>query len=319
MNRVWLFLIVLLLIFIAFFGLENSETKSYQFDKVTNNVYVIYGPLDEPNPENRGFMNNIGLIVGEKGVVIVDPGSTLEVGNNALVAVKKMTNKPIVAVFNTHVHGDHWLGNQAIVEHYPNVKIYAHPNMIAQAKGGEGERWVKLMHDLTKGASEGTIATYPTDSTKNLQVINASGETFKIHNNITGSAHTNTDIMIEHIESKTLFLGDNGLVNRHGRFDSTADMHGNIKVLEYAKDLNLDHYIPGHGQSGNIDTVVKPFLNYLRIVKDEVTKGYEEDLADYEIKPIAHNKLGHYHDWHGYDENFGRHINKMLLEVEDRD
>jgi glyoxylase-like metal-dependent hydrolase (beta-lactamase superfamily II) len=35
-----------------------------------------------------------------------------------------------INIFNTHVHGDHWLGNQAIVERYPAVKIYAHPNMI---------------------------------------------------------------------------------------------------------------------------------------------------------------------------------------------
>jgi glyoxylase-like metal-dependent hydrolase (beta-lactamase superfamily II) len=40
-----------------------------------------------------------------------------------IIAAEKITNKPIVAVFNTHVHGDHWLGNQAIVERYPAVKI----------------------------------------------------------------------------------------------------------------------------------------------------------------------------------------------------
>jgi hypothetical protein len=41
-----------------------------------------------------------------------------------------------------------------------------------------------------------------------------SGEFF-----ITGVAHTNTDLMIEHIKTKTLFMGDNGLVHRHGRFE----------------------------------------------------------------------------------------------------
>ncbi len=319
MNKPALSLIVLLLIMVAFFGLNDSEIQLYKFDKVTDNVYVIHGPLDEPNPENRGFMNNPGLIVGASGAVIVDPGSTVEVGNNMLAAAEKITDKSIVAVFNTHVHGDHWLGNQAIVARYPNVKIYAHPNMIAQAKGGEGERWIKLMHDLTEGASDGTVATYPTNSTTNLQVVTVGDLTFKIHHNVTPAAHTNTDIMVEHVQSKTLFLGDNGLVHRHGRFDNTSDMHGNIEVLEYAIDLNLEHYVPGHGPSGGMETAVKLFLNYLKTVKNEVAKGYEEDLADYEIKPTAHKKLTDYHDWHGYDSNFGRHINKMLLEVEAKD
>jgi glyoxylase-like metal-dependent hydrolase (beta-lactamase superfamily II) len=122
--------------------------------------------------------------------------------------------------------------------------------------------------------------------------------------------------MIEHIGSKTLFLGDNDLVHRFGRFDGTSDMHGNIKALEYAIDLGFNHYVPGHGPSGNANAAVQPFLDYLLIIQDETKKGYEEDLADYEIKPFADKKLANYRDWHGYDAQLGKHINKMLLEIE---
>jgi glyoxylase-like metal-dependent hydrolase (beta-lactamase superfamily II) len=309
-------LLALIIVFLGTIAWLLCDSSAYKFEKITDKVYVMHGPLDEPNAENRGFMNNPGLIIGTSGVVIVDPGSTYGVGKNVITAVEKITDKPIVAVFNTHIHGDHWLGNQAIVKHYPKVKIYAHPNMIKQAKNGEGNRWVALMRDLTEGASAGTIATYPTDSTQHLQTLKIAGEIFKIHHDITGAAHTNTDIMVEHTPSKTLFLGDNGFVHRQGRFDNTADMHGNIKALEYAIDLGLNHYVPGHGPSGNADTAVRPFLNYLRIMQNEVKKGYEEDLADYEIKPTAHQKLTDYHQWHNYDSSLGRHISKMLLEIE---
>ncbi|BAS68368.1 MBL fold metallo-hydrolase [Bathymodiolus septemdierum thioautotrophic gill symbiont] len=307
--------LTLIFLAIAVVWLLNS-TEGYKFEKIADNVYVIHGPLDEPNAENRGFMNNPGLIVGANGAIIIDPGSAYSVGKNVLAAAEKITDKPIVAVFDTHVHGDHWLGNQAIVEHYPNVKIYAHPNMIEQAKDGEGNRWIALMNTLTEGATKGTIATYPTNATTHLQIINAGGETFKIHHNVTKAAHTNTDIMVEHIKTKTLFMGDNGLLHRHGRFDNTSDMHGNIKVLEYAIDLNLDYYVPGHGETGNAESTVKPLLTYLRIIRDEVKKGYEEDLADYEIKPLADKKLTDYRDWHGYESNMGKHIGKMFSEIE---
>ncbi|MBA5249836.1 MAG: MBL fold metallo-hydrolase [Gammaproteobacteria bacterium] len=317
MKKISLIISTLFLIAIVAWLLCNSN--GYKFDKIADNVYVMHGPLDEPNPENKGFMNNPGLVIGASGVIVVDPGGTYQVGKNVIENIEAITDKPIVAVFNTHVHGDHWLGNQAIVERYPNVKIYAHKNMIAQAKDSEGERWVALMSDLTEGASNGTIPTYPTHVTKNLQIIDAGGERFKIHHDITGVAHTNTDIMVEHIRSKTLFLGDNGLLHRQGRFDATSDMHGNIKVLEYAIDLGLDYYVPGHGATGNAETAVLPFLNYLRIVRDEVKKGYADDLADYEIKPIANKKLIAYHDWHGYESNVGKHIGKMFLEIETRD
>ncbi|CAC9594492.1 MBL-fold metallo-hydrolase superfamily [uncultured Gammaproteobacteria bacterium] len=307
-------LLVLLVIVVGVYLFFNSET--HKFEKIADNVFVMHGPLDEPNPENKGFMNNPGVIIGKNGVIIIDPGSSYQIGKMVLDKVKAITDKPIFAVFNTHVHGDHWLGNQAIIEQYPAVKIYAHKNMIKQAKEGEGERWVALMNTLTEGATDGTIATFPTDATTHLQIIKIDSETFKMHHDITGAAHTNTDLMVEHIPSKTLFLGDNGFVHRQGRFDHTSDMHGNIKALEYAINLNLTHYIPGHGPTGDANHAVKPFLDYLLIVQDEVEKGYKEDLADYEIKPTALKKLATYRDWHGFDSQFGKHINKMLLEVE---
>jgi len=288
----------------------------YKFEALDTQVQVMHGPLGEPNKQNHGFMNNPGMIIGADGVIVVDPGGTYQVGQQVIAEIKKITDKPIVAAFNTHVHGDHWLGNQAIMEQYPNAKIYAHPQMIAQAKDGEGDLWVGVMDTSTEGLSKGTIAVYPTDATTHLQEITVAGETFKIHNDITGVAHTNTDIMIEHIGSKTLFLGDNDLVHRFGRFDGTSDMHGNIKVLEYAIDLGLNHYVPGHGPSGDADAAVKPFLNYLLVIQSETKKGYEEDLADYEIKPFADKHLADYRDWHGYDAQLGQHINKMLLEIE---
>lgn len=284
-------------------------------EKINDNVFVIHGPLGDPNPKNQGFMNNPSIIIGSTGVVVIDPGSTYEVGKKVLKEIQKLSKKPILTVFNTHIHGDHWLGNQAIIEQYPDAKIYAHPNMIAKANNGEGDRWVKIMQDLTQGAAKGTVPAYPTNATTHLQVIKVAGQTFRIHNP-TKKAHTDTDIMVEHVNSKTLFLGDNDFVHRQGQFDNSADIHSNIKVLKYAIKLGLNHHVPGHGPSGNAEKAVQPFLDYLRILQTEVKKGYAEDLDDYEIKPFADKKLSHYKNWHGYDAQLGRHINKMWLEVE---
>ncbi|CAC9587195.1 MBL-fold metallo-hydrolase superfamily [uncultured Gammaproteobacteria bacterium] len=312
-----------LLFTLAFSSITHAWTidglGDYQFDQLGANSYIMHGPLGEPNVANQGFMNNPGMIIGADGVIVIDPGGTYQIGLEVIKEIKKITDKPIVAAFNTHVHGDHWLGNQAIMEQYPNAKIYAHPAMIAQAKDGEGDLWVGVMDRSTEGLSKGTIATYPTDATSDQQIIQVGGETFKIHNDVTGVAHTDNDIMVEHVGSKTLFLGDNGLVDRFGRFDDTSNMHGNIKALEYAIDLRLDHYVPGHGPSGDADAAVVPFLTYLKVIKIEVEKGYKEDLADYEIKPFADKHLADYHDWHGYDAQLGKNINKMLLEVETLD
>lgn len=287
----------------------------FRFKALSDTVFVMHGPLADPNTINQGFMNNPGFVIGANGLIVIDPGATKQVGEHVIQEIEKITKKPIVAVFNTHIHGDHWLGNQAIIAQYPNAKIYAHPNMITRAKEGEGDNWVAILNTLTAGLSKGTKAVYPTNAVLHLQNINIEGETFKIHSP-TSKAHTDTDIMVEHVNSKTLFLGDNDFYQRMGRFDNSSDMHGNIKVLQYAIDLGLSHYVPGHGQSGNANQAVKPFLDYLKRIKQATIKGYDADLADYEIKPLADKKLTPYHSWGGYHEQLGKHINKMLLEIE---
>lgn len=286
--------------------------------EISPNVFVIHGPAGVPSKENQGFMNNPGFIIGKSGVILIDPGSSFLVGKKVLKEIQKITKKPIVAVFNTHIHGDHWLGNQAISASFPKVKIYAHPEMIKQAKNGESERWIALMERLTAGISKGTKAVYPTDSTSHLQTLKIAHETFKIHAPL-ATAHTKTDIMIEHTNSKTIFLGDNSFIGRLGVFGADSDIHGNIKTLQYAKNLHLKNYVPGHGKSGSAKLSLQPFLDYLIILKSATQKGYDQDLADYEIKPSAIKFLKKYQNWHSFKTSIGPHINKMFLEIEARD
>jgi glyoxylase-like metal-dependent hydrolase (beta-lactamase superfamily II) len=311
--------LVVLLLSLSLSALSwELENKNYQFKKITDNVFVMHGPLDEPSEKNEGFMNNPGLIIGNTGLIVIDPGSSFHVGKKMLQEIEKISKNPILAVFNSHIHGDHWLANQAIVAKYPKVKIYAHPKMIEQAKGEEGLNWVSIVKDLTKGFADDTVVTLPTNKTKNQQVIVVDSQKFKIHNP-TLAAHTDTDIMVEHLNSNTLFLGDNNFVNRMGRFDASSSMHGNIKVLQYAKKLNIKHFVPGHGPTGNVKTALEPFLNYLLILQKVVKKGYEAELEDYEIRPKTLSALEKYKKWSGFESNLGAQISKMYLEIENLD
>ena len=284
------------------------------FEAMSENVYVMHGPKGEPSPKNMGFMNNPGIILSANGVIVIDPGSTKQVGEQVLAEIKKVTDKPVLAVFNTHIHGDHWLGNQAFKQAFPNVKIYGHPKMIEKAKGDEGLTWIDIMDRLTKGLSKGTKVVAPDQSIKNGALVKIDGQTFRAHH--LSNAHTDTDIMVEHIESKTMFLGDNGFNNRMGRFEESGDMHGNIKALQYVRDLKMTTYVPGHGENGSADLAVTPFLTYLEKIRDGVTKGYRAEKEGHEIKKDIEAQFTEFKNWNGFDSNFGKHVNKMYLEVE---
>jgi glyoxylase-like metal-dependent hydrolase (beta-lactamase superfamily II) len=289
----------------------------FKFEKLNNQVYVMHGPIASPSEQNHGFINNPAFIKGDNGLIVIDPGSSKFVGDNVLEEIGKISSKPIVAVINTHVHGDHWLGNHSIKSKYPNAKFYAHMNMIREAEYGEDQRWIKVFSDITNKA-KGTIAVIPTYSISHQDTLNIEGQKLVIHSPLP-SSHSSSDIMIEHANSKTLFAGDNAFTDRMGRFDGQSNMLDNIKILDYAKKLDIDTYVPGHGYSGSAAQAINPYLNYLKVIEQESRKGYEEDLADYEIKPFADKHLAKYKDWSGYDEQLGKHINKMLLEIEELD
>ncbi len=307
----------LIMLFLSFSAQawQLAGLGDFKFESLAQNVYVMHGPLDEPNVANQGFMNNPAIIVSDNGVIIVDPGSTLGVGENILAEMAKITNKPVLAVFNTHIHGDHWLANDAVYRKFPKAKIYAHKNMKAQA-AEQGLFWIDLMSQLTKGLSAATKVVVPNQGLEQGAEIEIDGQVFRIHSVVPG--HTDTDIMIEHVGSKTVFLGDNGLRDRVGRFDGSSAISGNIEALGRMLKLDAGQYVPGHGRSGSASEVVEPYLDYLTMLQEVVSAGFEEELQGYEIKQKNLDKFEPWQDWHGFETYLGKHIDKMYLEIEEQ-
>ena len=292
---------------------------TFKFKKVNQNVYVMHGPVVEPNKENEGFMNNPAIIESEKGLIIVDPGGNYNVGKKVLAEIEKVSMKPILAVFNTHKHGDHWFANKVIVEKYPNVVIYADEYMIKVAKEGEADKWYRILDRMTEGNLDGTKAfAYPTKAIKGGDKITVDGQTFIVrHPKV---AHTDTDLLIEHVNSKTLFLGDNVMKGRLGAFDSSSSFLGNITLLEAVKsEKALTLYVPGHGISGKRDETIEPYLNYLKIVKEEMAKAYEDELQAYEAKDKVIERLEAYKGWDAIGHVLGKHMDKAYGEIEEND
>jgi len=99
------------LLFVVHIGFAAERVRDYPVDQIAPNTYVIHGPLGFPTVENQGFMNNPGFVITDSGVVLIDPGSSIQAGRMVLKQIRSITEKPVTHVINTHVHGDHWLGN----------------------------------------------------------------------------------------------------------------------------------------------------------------------------------------------------------------
>ncbi|KAB2318769.1 MBL fold metallo-hydrolase [Betaproteobacteria bacterium SCN1] len=290
----------------------SDTVRPYSPDKVATGVWVIHGPQGLPSVENQSFMNNPAWIVTKDGVVVIDPGSSVQVGRMVVAQIRKTTQLPVTHVFNTHVHGDHWLGNHAIVDAWPKATMIAHPDMIQRAKDGADKLWLQIMSDMTQGYTNGTRAEIPTVEAADGQTFKIGGKTFRIHSSTDG--HSKTDLMIEMVEDRILFTGDN-VLNRQVMNMRDATFKGVMKETDRALALNVKTYIPGHGKTGGRDFVEEQKA-WFGIFMPEVRRMYDEGLNDYEMKPVLVEKLKAYQNWAEWDTNLGQQISLAILEIE---
>lgn len=290
----------------------KDVVRPHPAQKVSADTYVIHGPQGVPSRANQGFMNNPAWVVTADGVVVIDPGSSVQAGRMIVAQIRKTTKKPVTHVFNTHVHGDHWLGNQAILEVWPKAAIIGHPDMIQQARGGADAFWIKLMSDMTGGYTDGTRAEIPAVGAADGQEFRIGGKTFRIHSS--GDAHSKTDLMIELAEDRLLFTGDN-VLNRQVMNLRDGTFKGVMKATQRALDLNARLYVPGHGKTGD-RTFVEEHKAYFDTLMAEVRRLYDEGKSDFEMKPVLVDKLKAFKNWAEWETNLGPQISLAILEIE---
>ena len=115
---------------------EHSQKMVPGVYKVAENVYLAYGyALTSP-----------AMIVGDDGIIIVDPTEDVTTSKVALAEFRKFSDKPVKAVIYSHWHIDHFAGVSAFTTAEAvasgEVKIIAHKdflyNMIKNSTGGTG-------------------------------------------------------------------------------------------------------------------------------------------------------------------------------------
>ncbi len=129
---------------LAIVSVSNTTAQgifSYDLTKVVEDVYILKPTISD----YRWVTANIIVIVNEKDVFVVDSGLLPSAGDEAIKEIKKITNKPVKYLLNTHFHGDHWQGNESFVKAYPDIEL------IASAEGyntimKNGMLWVKQLY-----------------------------------------------------------------------------------------------------------------------------------------------------------------------------
>ncbi len=296
-------------------SVHQSMLNDYHAKQVAPHTWVVHGPDRAQLKENLAFVNNPAFVISDQSIIVIDPGSSVQIGRALLAHIRKLTNKPITHVLNTHIHGDHWLGNHAFFEANPKVKVYGHPMMLKKAKAGAASQWLETFTNLTDGAIKGTKIVLPNQTLTDQQVITVDNLHIKVH--LSDHAHTQTDAMFEVMEDNLLFTGDTVNNQRIVPFES-GSFKGSIKAIEHAMTLKLSTVVPGHGATTNAK-VLAAYKSGMASIYQTAKTLIEEDMEPYEMKDQALANAKAFKGWMGLEEEIGRYLITAVLEAEQDD
>ncbi|MDM7464198.1 MBL fold metallo-hydrolase [Tepidimonas taiwanensis] len=296
--------------------IEGPPVPDIKPERLTAHVWQIYAQDGFPTPENRGVMANVVFVVTSAGVVVLDSGCSLQHGEMAIRMIRTVTDKPVVAIFNSHYHGDHWLGNHAFVKTFGEaLPIYALPHTIEQIKGAEGNLWRSLMERWTNQATMGTQVVAPNRAVQHGQTFTFGDVTLRMHHY--GKAHTPSDLCVEVVQDRFTYVGDIAMENRIANIDD-GSYPGTFKYYDALQQAAGEQiWWPGHGRGSK--TLLKDYGTFLRgiwepcvqAVKDGVPLERAKELVLKDPRVAARAK-----GMAGFDSNIGKYTSLAYLEAE---
>lgn len=209
--------------------------------EVAPGVFVRQGVHALMAPDNGGAIANIGFVIGDQAVAVIDSGGSRRDGLRLRAAIRQRTHLPIRYVINTHVHPDHIFGNSAFETDQP--AIVGHRNL-ERAMRARGAHYLaanrRLLGDEALAATEIVL---PTVSVKDSVTLDLGARRLRLTAHPT--AHTDADLTVLDEASGILWTGDLLFVDHLPVVDGS--LKGWLRVLDTLAKISAARAVPGHG------------------------------------------------------------------------
>ncbi|MBU2321696.1 MAG: quinoprotein relay system zinc metallohydrolase 1 [Gammaproteobacteria bacterium] len=245
---------ILLLLSLAFGSAQAELSYALQPKQIADDVWLLEGSTDNFSPANGGNIVNTAFIVTADGVLVIDSGPSRAYGEAQRAAIATVTDKPVIALWLTHHHPDHVLGNQA----YKDVPIAALAGT-RQLLAEQGEAMAENMYRLVGDWMRGTEVVLPT-ATLEAGEVRVGDRVLSL---LALSGHTGADLAIFDTRSGVLLAGDLLFYQRALTTPGTPSLDTWLADLDQLQALPWTLLVPGHGPVANNAAPFEQMRDYL--------------------------------------------------------
>jgi len=281
-------------------NLLAAQETSYDLQPqlIAPDTYLLEGVNEDFSFDNGGNIINTGFIVTDDGVVVINTGPSVIYGKQMREAIATVTDQPMLRVYISKLHPDHFLGNQA----FADVPIFT----LAKTRTGiesQGEQFTDNMYRMVGNWMLGTELTPPTDTVEPGREM-LGGHEFEF---LEMAGHTPSDLIVFDRTTGVVFTG--GVVF-HQRAPTTP--HANLDLwlqeLDELEQLEFQVLVPSHGPVATDATPIEQTRRYLlwlqQTMRDAAESGYDmgevmdtplpEDIAAMAVMPVEfHRSVSH--------------------------